>query len=401
MIDTYRRHQANRSDELLLRVLRTGRQSKTALAHSTGLSVPAVYKIAKNLIGQNMVVETNEDQGGGRGRKGRVLALNPGFRTAIGLELTDISVTGCVLDFSGVVRHETRLELPSMQEEHVLASVLAVVDTLVPLAKRWGPLQGIGIGAHGVVGDGQILRFPGNTEWKPMPLERLVVAHTGMDCLLELRLYTATCGELLCGGHFDEVGPIVYFNAGPGNGFGVGIISAGAALQGTNGLQGQFGHFLAVPHGKRCPCGSHGCLVTVASPVAVQEQACEALQHTGVESSLRQYSHVTFPDILAEARREDKLCIGLLEDAAEHLGKGFSYIINLLNPALIVIGGAYAEGGHLVLNAIRQTARKHAVSNLYTATRWEVSALQVNPAAAGAASLLFDKYFGRHSTSSL
>ncbi len=66
----------------------------------------------------------------------------------------------------------------------------------------------------------------------------------------------------------------------------------------------------------------------------------------------------------------------------------------MLNPGSIIIGGAYALGGDLVLNMMKRAARKYTLATLYSAVRWEVSSLGINPAAAGAAALIFDQYFG-------
>ncbi len=253
--------------------------------------------------------------------------MNPGFRSAIGIELTDLTAVGCVLRFDGSVVYETRRELKALDMDHVWKAAVSVAETLVPVAQGYGPVLGIGIGSQGVVSNGSINSFPGNMEWQPLPLAQRLAEHMRVPCRMELRLLTATVGELLFGKRYGYDGPVIYFISGPGSGFGVGLITQGVVLRGAGGLQGQFGHVRISDQEKRCHCGNHGCLVAFTAPTAVVAQASEALRNTEVESSLRHCRQLRFPDIVTAALAEDGFSVRLIEDAAERLGLGMSYLI--------------------------------------------------------------------------
>lgn len=370
-----------------------GGSTKPALAKATGLSVPAVHKMAASLVDVGLLYETGEEISSGHGRKGRVIGLNPTFRTAIGIEITDLSITGIVLDFAGQVHQEQAIGLSSLQPNHVLATVIRMIQDLQEAARELGPIAGVGIGTHGIAEKGRITRFPGNPDWEPLAITSLVQEATGLPCRLDLRIYAATVSELRFGRRYGFPGPIFYFNSGPGNGFATGIIIHDQVLRGANGLQGQFHHLHMDPQGERCYCGSFGCLGTLTSPQAIQQQAQEALTQTGVDSALRGLPTVDFSSILAAAHKHDKLARHLIEDACTWLGIGFSHVINLLNPSLIVIGGAYAEGGEMILHAIQRSAYRYSESHLLQNLQWSLSTLNHNAAATGAATLLFDRYF--------
>src|SRR5258708_10817132 len=55
-----------------------------------------------------------------------------------------------------------------------------------------------------------------------------------------------------------------------GTGVGLGVMSGGRLLTGHSGLAGELGHITAVADGgRRCGCGNHRCLGTVASDSAL------------------------------------------------------------------------------------------------------------------------------------
>ncbi len=379
----------------VLKILREEKNhSKASLARALELSPSTVNGLARSLMREGYVVATGRKQSLPQGRKGDVIDLNPAFRTSIGVEITDLDVTGTLIDFSGAVHETFALPLTSREHGSIVDTVLQVIDRLRPVAAQLAPLEGIGVASHGNVNPetGELLRFPGNPHWEPLTIATLIEQACGSRCQVTYRITAATRGEVLYGGWTQTSGPIIYFNSGPGNGFGLGVVENGQVLTGATGVAGQFGHFAIRPGGKRCFCGSHGCLVTVASISAVLQRVAAALER-GVESTLHGAGDLTFGAVCEHAVSGDKLAMSVIKDLGADLGLALSYVLNLINPSHVVVGGAMAQGGMHLLESIRDAAQQHCTAPVFSGVSWRLSAIDGNAAALGAAALMLDHYF--------
>ena len=68
-----------------------------------------------------------------------------------------------------------------------------------------------------------------------------------------------------------------------------------------------------------------------------------------------------FDDIVEAARDGNVSAQRTLEDAGLHLGWGLASIVNLINPAVVVVGGDMARAGDLLLESARIGLRRHAL----------------------------------------
>ena len=67
--------------------------------------------------------------------------------------------------------------------------------------------------------------------------------------------------------------------------------------------------------------------------------------------------------ILQAANSGDALAVRVLEEAGEHLGVGISYLMNLLNPQMIVIGGGVVDGSAHLIDSVRASSAKHTLNH--------------------------------------
>ena len=96
-----------------------------------------------------------------------------------------------------------------------------------------------------------------------------------------------------------------------------------------------------------CHCGKKGCLETEASGSALHRKLIERLE-AGENSVLaQQYAQtgtLTLNDIIEAVEREDLLCIELVAEIGQMLGRWLAGLINIFNPEKVVIGGALSTG---------------------------------------------------------
>ena len=127
-----------------------------------------------------------------------------------------------------------------------------------------------------------------------------------------------------------------------GTGIGMGVVLGGRIYRGR-GFAGEVGHVTAVADGAACACGRRGCWETLVSGSRLEEDARLVLGESA-----------TAADLVAAARQGDAAAIGRLEAAGSWLGWGIEMLVLVLDPDLVVIGGAAAEAGDLLLEPARR-----------------------------------------------
>src|SRR5690606_16356041 len=171
-----------------------------------------------------------------------------------------------------------------------------------------------------------------------------------------------------------------------GYGIGVGIFSNGSFVGGRDQMAGEIGHITVDPRAKDvCKCGKKGCLEAVASSPNIVRQYFEKKRTIQERpSGYRVY------DVFEAARRKDRAALQVLNRAGTHLGLALAYLVNLLNPELIISGGDLLNGADLMLPEIRKQIEKHALSDFVKNLEILPSTLGFDIGLKGAASLAFN-----------
>jgi glucokinase len=113
-----------------------------------------------------------------------------------------------------------------------------------------------------------------------------------------------------------------------------GIVLNGQLLDGASGHAGNIGHIVVEPNGRRCPCGSRGCLEAEVSAPAV-----EAITGRSV----------------AEPTYE------IMQRTGRLVGRAMASVCNLLDVDLVVVGGAVAlDFGATFFNSAQESLDEHA-----------------------------------------
>ena len=133
---------------------------------------------------------------------------------------------------------------------------------------------------------------------------------------------------------------------------GSGIIIDNQIFHGSSGTAGEIGHLTLDDQGPLCRCGGRGCLEAYSSSETVQSMMAGQLPGA------------TLDDIISAARDGNVSAQRAFEDAGLHLGWGLASIVNLLNPAVVVIGGDMARAGDLLLESARMGLRRHALDSV-------------------------------------
>jgi predicted NBD/HSP70 family sugar kinase len=146
-----------------------------------------------------------------------------------------------------------------------------------------------------------------------------------------------------------------------GSGVGSGVVLDGKLFYGQSGFSGEIGHCPVVEDGPPCACGRRGCLEAVASSMALSRSISEAVERQE-QTVLANLAHPVDAAAIATAAAEgDVVARKILAQAGEHLGRGISFLLNVLNPEMIVLGGPVAAAGEALLHEVRGAVARHAL----------------------------------------
>ncbi len=180
-------------------------------------------------------------------------------------------------------------------------------------------------------------------------------------------------------------------------GLGLGIFVNGQLFSGKNGFAGEFSHIPMVENGELCICGKRGCLETIASSNTIMRRVAQGFAGNEISSLIHHFKDqpesVTPQDVINSARMGDEFCITILNEIGIAMGKGLSYIIQLLNPEVIVISGPLSNARQYILSPIQQSLNRFCLEKISESTPIIVSDMGDQSALLGTSEMIFQKIF--------
>jgi len=180
-------------------------------------------------------------------------------------------------------------------------------------------------------------------------------------------------------------------------GIGLGIFMNGQLCSGNKGFAGELSHIPMVDNGELCICGKRGCLETIASLNTLMKRVQQGFADQQISSLLNTFKdhpeRVTPEDVINSARQGDEFCISILNEIGKAMGKGLSYIIQLLNPEVIVLSGPLSVARQYVLSPIQQSLNRFCLEKISGNTKILVSDIGDQSALLGTSEMIFQKVF--------
>lgn len=281
---------------------------------------------------------------------------------ALAFDLGGTELRGALIGRGGEV--VARVSEPTMTEagsEAVIGRIIALADKLLddhPQAK----VIGIGACAPGPLDPkaGIVIGPPTLSGWHNVPMIDILSRQFGLPVRLENDANAAALGEWRFGAG-RGAGSLVFVTVSTG--IGGGVIADGHIYHGRRGLAAEIGHMTITGEGDRCFCGNVGCFEAVASGTALGRRATR-LTAPGDGSQLRRLSNdgdVSARHVIEAARTGDAPAHDLVESEAKWLGIGFTNLLHLYSPEVIVMGGGLANGFDLLAPGIRATIEERAM----------------------------------------
>jgi len=342
---------------LLVRTLREhGALSRAQLAVRSGLSKATVSSLVTDLELRGLVHSAGVSAGG-QGRPGQLVDLRPTSVCGLGLDVHVGHVGVAVTDLAGelVLHRRVACDVPGMGPERAIDQLAELANAaLAEVEGTVGPPVGATVSVPGLVDTGAgTVTFAPRLRWRDVAVADGLAARTGLPlahiavdndanlgAAAELAAMNAESGP--------DIADLVYLTGDFG--IGGGVIAGGRLVRGSIGFAGEIGHMAMDPLGPYCSCGRRGCWETQVGLGALLH-ACADPDDPVRDPTLDLDQRMRI--VRARAEQRDRRTLDALHQIGTALGLGVSILVNLLNPAVVVLGGYFAALPEWLVEPIR------------------------------------------------
>ena len=110
-------------------------------------------------------------------------------------------------------------------------------------------------------------------------------------------------------------------------------------------------------------------------------------------SSAKKDNVLTLDEIIASVNKEDLLCIEIVEEIGQKLGRQIAGLISIFNPELVIIGGTLSSTGDYIVQPIKTAIRKYSLNLVNKDATVTVSKLKDKAGVVGACMLARSRMF--------
>lgn len=322
--------------------------TRAELIEATGLSAPTVGSLATSLIRAGLLTDLGSGPSRG-GRRPSHMEFNRRHGFVGGIDVGPTRSRLGIADLRGELMGRRIVQTPHHQGAAALLRILA--DELRALMREADVqpkrLLAVGAGAPGVVDlqQGMVVALAPNLEgWSQVPMAAILSDALGTPVVLENDVNLAVLGEHWKGaarGHATCA--FLSF----GTGIGAGIMVNGQLHHGHHFLAGEIGLMCMGPQYVDTDFGSRGCLETLTGLAAIKAQWSPA-KDDGVD---------WIPKLFCAAASGDEVARRTVDGVGRYIGMATANLCSMLDPSLVVLGGALLAGGRL-LEPVREIVNR-------------------------------------------
>ena len=321
------------------RVRASGLIPRVQLAKDLGVSPASVTTITQELIEAGLIEEIAAPREGdaGRGRPAVALGVRADAHLVAGMKLSDREHTAVIVDFAGNLIADD--VIPRKPGPMTLAELLAAIETLLNRVCAKAGIAKADLSAMGLGVPGFVDCVEGMVYWssvlveRAVPLASVAASRLGLPVTIDNDANLVTLAEL-------------WFGAGRGlsnfavvtieHGVGMGYVLNHRMFRGAQRLGMELGHTKVQLDGALCRCGQRGCLEAYVADYALAREATTALNWEHKEG---QSISVVLESLYDHAKAGNGAARSIFRRAGRYLAVGLSNVINLFDPALIILSG--------------------------------------------------------------
>lgn len=358
---------------ILEAIRKTSPISKTNISRSTGLNIVTVSNYIDKFVAKGAVIERGLDISSG-GRRPELVELNPNYCYAIGIDLgyeeegLETSMTGILINFVNTTLLKIKEKRPKENIEGIVDRSVNLINRLISDAAKSSftadKIKGIGIGISGIINkENFTIRNP---------LTGVTADYLLLKTSIEekLRIPVLFANDATVAAYAEK---IKYYDPDARNiiymygDMGAGLIINQELYEGSSGSAGEL--CLNDQSGMRYKYGDCECsfLKSIDSGAGAIAEARQMLSEGKEKSKILDLTNgsvekINLDSIIEAAKKyNDEVAIKLLKKAGQNIGIKAAYLINFLNPDMVIIGGGLERAGDIFLSSVRETVRKWAV----------------------------------------
>ena len=388
-----------RKNLAILEVIRkNGPISRTDISKITELNIVTVSNYVSHYIKTGLVVEGELDESTG-GRKPVLVELNPKAGYIVGVGLNMLNMVGVLVDLEiNVITEVKRERLPENSEAVVNQMADLAVEIIEKSEVDKAKIVGVGVGIPGIIDErGRTIRWPQSLGEKDisvcLSIKDTFEKRLNVPTFVENDANAAVLGEKWLGLDRDVKHLIYMFS-----GVGLGIIINGEIYRGATGAAGELG----ISSAKASREDIHGMATSLGRwemdlGMTRRSQDLLAKGNASVMKELAdgEPKKVTFKELVKAVKGKDPLAIKVVEEGGYALGRKIAFLINLLNPEIVVIGGGVEDCGAPLLDSIKAAVREWAVEEAASRVKIIPSAFGENEVALGVVGIVAREVFAQ------
>lgn len=321
------------------RVRASGLIPRVQVAKDLGVSPASVTTMTSELIEAGLIEEVAapRETDIGRGRPAVALGVRAQAHLVAGMKMSDREQSAVIVDFAGnLIANEVNprrpgpMPLPEMLD--AMEALLARVCAKAGINRN--ELSGVGIGLPGFVDHAEgVALWSSTLTDRQVPLAQAAQDRLGLPVTIDNDANLVALAELWFGaGRSLSDFAVVTFEHGVGMGF----VMNHRIYRGSQRLGMELGHTKVQLDGALCRCGQRGCLEAYVADYALAREATTALNWGHREG---QSIAVLLESLYEHAKAGDATARSIFRRAGRYLAVGLANVVNLFDPALIILSG--------------------------------------------------------------
>jgi len=323
--------------------------TRAEIVRVTGLSVPTVGSLTDDLARRGIIRDVGTGPSSG-GRRPSFMEFNRRYGFVAGIDI-------------GPTR--TRLAVADLRDEVLTRRIVPTVsaggpaDTLGRLAAEVRQMMAetdadttrllaVGAAAPGMVdlARGAVILAPNLERWVDVPMRDMLERELGAPVFVDNDVNLAVLGEHWRGAAREHETCVFIF---VGTGVGAGILLGGAVHRGHHYMAGEVAEMAMGTEYIGRDFGPRGCFETLAGLEALQARWPRA----------RDRDPATWVgELLLAAENGDGQALEAVRETASFIGMAVANVSTVIDPSMIVLGGAMFDHADVLLREVRRVVRR-------------------------------------------
>ena len=401
LLDQHRLTEREEKSFQLLELLRQREPlTRTELSQGTGFNIVTVSNYINEFIKKGLVSERGFDISTG-GRKPVLVELNAKTGFAVGIDVGSLHVPQAQMvfvmtDLRGHIVHRVVKTRGMQHMEQILQNLAGEIrEFLASSPVETQKIQGIGVGLPGAMDEraGTVRDTSRHGRTHYIAIRDQLESECRFPVLMGNDATLAGLGELRLG--LDRpVKNLIYLHSDVG----VSLIFNGHIYWGSGGSAGELGIFAPSHEDYLHWIKSPSFVLSNVWDLGLASQAKKLVQE-GHATAIRELVHgggveaINLQMVVQAAQSGDQLARELVEHAATQFGIRIAYLVNLLNPEVVIIGGGIEHAGSILFEPVCRAVKKYAYEEPASLVDILPAQLGENVVALGAASWVIQEVF--------